>query len=57
MLIVYWIVSEMIVTTKKNEKGTVKVWFAKNTGSDIEEFDREEMSDGSVCVSTRMKVR
>jgi len=57
MLIVYWNDSEVIVTTKKNEKRTVKEWFAKNTGRDIEDFDREEMADGSVCVSTRMKVR
>jgi hypothetical protein len=57
MLIVYTSASEVIVTTRKNEKSTIKEWFGAGLGRDIEDYDREEIDEAAVSVSSSMKVR
>jgi hypothetical protein len=56
MFIVYTSDSEVIVTAKANEKKAIKEWFTEG-GRDIEEYDREEVKEDAVAVSSRMKAR
>lgn len=55
MFIVYSNESEVIVTTKKNEKRTIKDYFTE-AGRDLDEYDREEIKADAVSVRTHAKV-
>ena len=55
MFIVYLGNDEVIVTTEKKEKKTIKIWF-KDGDRDLEEYDREEVSDPAVELCSRISV-
>jgi hypothetical protein len=55
MLIVYSAEYEVIVTTKENEKQTIKDYFTEG-GRDLDSYDREEIKAGAVSIDARVKL-
>ena len=53
-IVIYSTDSEVIITTKKNEKKIKKEYFFKDSGRDISEYDRD-VTDSAV-ISNRMIV-
>jgi len=56
MFIVYTSDDEVIVTTKDNDKNTIKEYFDEG-GRNIDDYDRDEIKDGAVAISPKMKVK
>jgi hypothetical protein len=53
-LVTYSSADEVIVTTLKNEHNTIREYFTLG-GRDLEEYDRNEMKDGEVCISCDLR--
>lgn len=52
-LIVYTSLNEVIVTTSQREHETIDIWFTR-AGRDITLYDREEILDEAVCITSYM---
>ncbi len=51
--VVFSSINEIIVTTPEREKDTIKAYFEKG-GRDIEDYDKEEVLEEAVCISSRV---
>lgn len=56
MLIVYSSTDEVLVCDPDAEKQMLSIWFAPETGRDLDYYDREECPSGIVAINSRLTV-
>jgi hypothetical protein len=56
MFIVYRDDSEVIVTTRKREKRMLKEFFGPGMGRDLNNYDREEITNDAVWIGSSFRV-